>query len=72
MTFLKSNQEDFDVTAWDANSNYEGGFVTIAQAGVDNGQLQNSRVSFADGNTKEDFDQLNESINKCKKIFEIK
>ena len=50
------NQEDFDVTAWDANSNYEGGFVTIAQAGVDNGQLQNSRVSFADGNTKEDFD----------------
>ena len=50
------NQEDFDVTAWDANSNYEGGFVTIAQAGVDNGQLQNSRVSFADGNSKEDFD----------------
>ena len=50
------NQEDFDVTAWNAAGNYEGGFVTIAQAGVDNGQLQNSRVSFADGNTKEDFD----------------
>ena len=50
------NQEDFDVTAWNAAGNYEGGFVTIAQAGVDNGQLQNSRVSFADGNSKEDFD----------------
>jgi hypothetical protein len=23
-------------------------------------------------NTKEDFDQLNESINKCKKIFDLK
>ena len=49
------DQEDFDVTAWSAGSN-EGGFVKIADAGVDNNQLQNSRVSFADGNTKEDFD----------------
>ena len=50
------NQEDFDVTAWDAGSNYEGGFVTIAEAGVDNNQLQNSRIGFADGNTLENFD----------------
>ena len=50
------NQEDFDVTSWNAAGNYEGGFVTIAQAGVDNTQLQNNRVSFADGNTKEDFE----------------
>ena len=50
------NQEDFDVTAWNSAGNYEGGFVTIAQAGVDNTQLQNNRVSFADGNTKEDFE----------------
>ena len=50
------NQEDFDVTQWDAGSNYEGGFVTIAQAGVDNDQLQNSRIGFADGNTLENFD----------------
>ena len=41
-------QEDFDVTA--------GGHVTIATAGVDNPQLQNSRVSFADGNAVEHFD----------------
>ena len=41
-------QEDFDVTA--------GGHVTIAATGVDNTQLQNNRVSFADGNTKEDFE----------------
>ncbi|AGN33930.1 structural protein [Synechococcus phage S-CAM8] len=41
-------QEDFDV---DAN-----GHVTIAAVGVDNTQLQNNRVSFADGNTKEDFE----------------
>ena len=40
-------QEDFDVAS---------GHVSIATAGVDNPQLQNSRVSFADGNTKEDFD----------------
>jgi hypothetical protein len=41
-------QEDFDV---DSN-----GHVTIAALGVDNLQLQNNRVSFADGNTKEDFE----------------
>tara|TARA_A200000159_G_scaffold69887_1_gene64884 strand:+ start:37527 stop:43949 length:6423 start_codon:yes stop_codon:yes gene_type:complete len=41
-------QEDFDV---DSN-----GHVTIAALGVDNTQLQNNRVSFADGNTKEDFE----------------
>ena len=40
-------QEDFDVSA--------GGHVSLAAAGIDNSQLQNSRVSFADGNTKEDF-----------------
>ena len=49
------DQEDFDVTTWSAGSD-EGGFVKIADAGVDNNQLQNSRISFADGNTKEDFD----------------
>ena len=41
-------QEDFDVSA--------GGHVNIAAAGIDNSQLQNSRISFADGNAKEDFD----------------
>ena len=41
------SQEDFDVSA--------AGHVTFATAGIDNTQLQNSRVSFADGNTKEDF-----------------
>ena len=41
-------QEDFDV---DGN-----GHVTIAALGVDNTQLQNNRTSFADGNTKEDFE----------------
>ena len=41
-------QEDFDV---DAN-----GHVTISARGVDNTQLQNNRISFADGNTKEDFE----------------
>jgi hypothetical protein len=41
-------QEDFDV---DAN-----GHVTIAAVGVDNTQLQNNRISFADGTTKEDFE----------------
>ena len=50
------NQEDFDVSAWNPASQYEGGFVSIAAAGVDNTQLQNNRVSFADGNTKEDFE----------------
>ena len=41
-------QEDFDV---DSN-----GHVTIAALGVDNTQLQNNRISFADGTTKEDFE----------------
>ena len=50
------DQEDFDVTLWDNGNNIEGGFVSIAQRGVDNLQLQNNRVSFADGNTKEDFE----------------
>ena len=42
------DQEDFDVSA--------AGHVTFAAGAIDNDQLQNSRVSFADGNTKEDFD----------------
>jgi hypothetical protein len=42
------DQEDFDV---DAN-----GHVTIADRGIDNIQLQNNRISFADGNSKEDFE----------------
>ncbi|UNH61317.1 structural protein [Synechococcus phage S-SZBM1] len=50
------NQEDFDVTVWDSVSGYQGGFVSIAAAGVDNWQLQNNRISFADGNSKEDFE----------------
>ncbi len=50
------SQEDFDVTEWDAAGNIQGGFVTIAERGVDNLQLQNNRISFADGNTKEDFE----------------
>ena len=41
-------QEDFDV---DAN-----GHVTIAAVGVDNNQLQNNRIGFADGNTVENFE----------------
>jgi len=41
-------QEDFDVSA--------GGHVSLSAAGIDNSQLQNSRISFADGNAKEDFD----------------
>ncbi|AOO15153.1 hypothetical protein Np140310_094 [Cyanophage S-RIM12_Np_14_0310] len=41
-------QEDFDV---DAN-----GHVTIAAVGVDNTQLQNNRIGFADGNTVENFE----------------
>jgi len=40
-------QEDFDVSA--------AGHVIISAAGVDNTQLQNNRISFADGNAKEDF-----------------
>ena len=47
-------QEDFDVTAW--LDPEQGGHVSIAAQGVDNTQLQNNRVSFADGNTKEDFE----------------
>jgi len=42
------DQEDFNVSA--------AGHVTMALAGIDNAQLQNSRISFADGNAKEDFD----------------
>ena len=41
-------QEDFDV---DAN-----GHVTIAAAGVDNTQMQNNRIGFADGNSIENFE----------------
>ena len=41
-------QEDFDV---DAN-----GHVTIAALAVDNTQMQNNRVGFADGNTVETFE----------------
>ena len=41
-------QEDFDVSA--------AGHVSFAAGGIDNSQLQNSRISFADGNAKEDFD----------------
>ena len=40
-------QEDFDVAS---------GHVSIAAAGVDNTQLQNNRVSFADGNAVEHFE----------------
>jgi len=40
-------QEDFDVSS---------GHVTIAAAGVDNTQLQNNRISFADGNAVEHFE----------------
>ena len=40
-------QEDFDVAS---------GHVSIAAAGVDNTQLQNNRVSFADGNSVEHFE----------------
>ena len=40
-------QEDFDVSS---------GHVTIAAAGVDNTQLQNNRISFADGNSVEHFE----------------
>ena len=42
------DQEDFDVSA--------AGHVTFAASAIDNDQLQNSRISFADGNSKEDFD----------------
>jgi len=42
------DQEDFDVSA--------AGHVTFAAGAIDNDQLQNSRISFADGNSKEDFD----------------
>ena len=42
------DQEDFDVSP--------AGHVTFAASAIDNDQLQNSRISFADGNSKEDFD----------------
>ena len=42
------DQEDFDVSA--------AGHVTMSLGSIDNSQLQNSRISFADGNAKEDFD----------------
>ena len=41
-------QEDFDVAAT--------GHVSIAANSVDNSQLQNKRIGFADGNTVENFD----------------
>ena len=41
-------QEDFDVSA--------AGHVTISANGVDNTQLQNRRIGFADGNTVENFE----------------
>ena len=41
-------QEDFDVAAT--------GHVTIAANSVDNSQLQNKRIGFADGNAVENFD----------------
>ena len=44
------DQEDFDVTVWDEAGGIQGGYVTIAQRGVDNLQLQNNRIGFADGN----------------------
>ena len=40
-------QEDFDVDSY--------GHVTFAPAGVDNTQMQNNRIGFADGNTVENF-----------------
>ena len=45
-------QEDFDVDS--------GGHVTIAAAAVDNTQLQNNVLGFADGNTVETFELDNE------------
>ena len=36
------------------------GHVTIAAAGVDNTQLQNNRIGFADGNAIEEFELINE------------
>jgi len=42
------DQEDFAVTA--------AGHVTMALGSIDNDQLQNSRISFADGNAVEHFD----------------
>ena len=50
------SQEDFDVTAWDHGNDIQGGFVKIAERGVDNLQLQNNRIGFADGNTVENFE----------------
>ena len=42
------DQEDFDVSA--------AGHVTMSLGAIDNDQLQNSRISFADGNAVEHFD----------------
>ena len=50
------DQEDFDVTIWDESAGEQGGYVSIAQRGVDNLQLQNNRIGFADGNTVENFE----------------
>ena len=50
------SQEDFDVTAWDHAGGIQGGYVKIAERGVDNLQLQNNRIGFADGNTVENFE----------------
>ena len=50
------SQEDFDVTAWDHAGSIQGGYVKIAERGVDNLQLQNNRIGFADGNTVENFE----------------
>ena len=50
------SQEDFDVTAWDSANSIQGGYVKIAERGVDNLQLQNNRIGFADGNTVENFE----------------
>ena len=50
------SQEDFDVTSWDSANSVQGGYVKIADRGVDNLQLQNNRIGFADGNTVENFE----------------
>jgi hypothetical protein len=50
------SQEDFDVTEWDHAGGIQGGYVKIAERGVDNLQLQNNRIGFADGNTVENFE----------------
>jgi hypothetical protein len=59
------DQEDFGVTA--------AGHVTIATGGVDNTQLQNSRITFNDGTTSTnyDLDQIN-TYNGFRTISELK